>query len=133
MKSKLILPLLLLTAASFLVSLSTYQATTGPHGGKLKRAENYLIELKMFNADLYTYLLDQKLMPVGNKGISCEIKFFTPDSAYVNTVLKPFREDGFILESNTIVYQSCKVIFKVPGKSVSANFDNENVMVEKNK
>jgi|ERR1035437_2686533 hypothetical protein len=131
MKTYVTAPALFILAALFFYELKPFQTADGPHGGIVQRAENYNIELKSFNSNLYTYLLDQKLKPVGNKGISCTIRFFIPDSATMDATLKPYQENGFLLESNTIVYQSCKVIFKMPGKSVSARFENENIMVNK--
>lgn len=128
MNAKLILLGLLLSGIVILFSVNRYQETTGPHGGELKSAENFLIELKEAFPDLHCYLLDQKLLPVSNKGVLCEIRFFMPDETTVDINLKPFLNDGFILESNTIVYTSCRVTFNISGKSVSAKFDKENLI-----
>lgn len=128
MNAKLILFGLLLSGIVILYSVNRYQGTTGPHGGELKAAENFHIELKEAFPNLHCYLLDQKLLPVSNVGVLCEVRFFMPDETSVDLTLKPFLNDGFILESNSIVYNSCKVTFNISGKSVSAKFDKENLI-----
>ncbi|MES2285501.1 MAG: hypothetical protein V4547_07420 [Bacteroidota bacterium] len=129
MNAKLILFGLLLSGIVILYSLNICQAITGPHGGELKPAENFNIELKEAFPNLHCYLLDQKLLPVSNKGVLCEVRFFLPNETSVDLNLKPFEDDGFILESNTIVYNSCRVTFNMSGKSVSAKFSKENLIV----
>ena len=134
MKTKLIVPALFILATVFFYALKPFQTSTaGPHGGSLQKAENYHIEMKSFNSNVYTYLLDEKLKPINNTGMSSTIKFFFRDSVTTDAIMKPEGKDGFVLESNTIVYQSCKVSFKMPGKSVSAMFENENIIVNINK
>jgi len=134
MKTKFIVPALFILASVFFYALKPFQTTTrGPHGGSLQKAENYHIEMKTFNSNIYTYLLDEKLRSLANKDLSCSIKFFFRDTVTTDATMKPEGKDGFILESNTIVYQSCKVFFKMPGKSVSALFENENIIVNINK
>ena len=130
MKTKFILLGLLLLAIVF-YSVNKLQNNKGPHNGTIQSADNYIIELKTVNSNFYAFLLDQKLKPIKNKGIYCEIKFFLPDNTAIDATLKPFEEDGFIVESNVTVYQSCQVIFNVNGKSVSAKFENENIFVQK--
>ncbi|MES2140719.1 MAG: hypothetical protein V4511_13505 [Bacteroidota bacterium] len=129
MNAKLILFGLLLSGIVILYSVNVYQSTTGPHGGELEPAENFNIELKEAFPNLQCYLLDQKLLPISNKGVLCEIRFFLPNETSVDLNLKPFEDDGFILESNTIVYNSCRVTFNMSGKSVSAKFSKENLIV----
>lgn len=129
MKARIILLGLLLSGIVVLFSINEPQPAIGPHGGELKQAENFKIELKSSFPNFYTYLLDQKLKPVKNKGITCEIKFFFPDDTSADLILKPFQDDGFILELGKTVYNSCIVTFNVFGKSVSAKFEKENSIV----
>lgn len=129
MNAKLILFGLLLSGIVILYSVNRYQATTGPHGGELKPAENFHIELEEAFPNLHCYLLDQKLLPVSNEGVLCEIRFFLPNETSVELNLKPFLNDGFILESNSIKYSSCRVTFNMSGKFFSAKFDKENLIV----
>lgn len=128
MNAKLILFGLILSGIVLLYSANKYQGTIGPHGGELKAAENFHIELKEAFPNLHCYLLDQKLLPVNNDGVLCEIRFFMPDETTVDLTLKPFLSDGFILESNAIVYNSCRVTFNISGKSVSAKFAKEHLI-----
>jgi uncharacterized protein YxeA len=132
MKSKIIFLTLLLIALLFLIGFEFYQPSVGPHGGIVKLAENYNIEMKNPYGNFYAYLLDKKLKPVSNKGISCEVKFFFADNTNMDAVLKPQGDDSFFTET-TARYQSCRVTFNVFGKIVSAKFENENPMVQKNK
>src|ERR1035437_5687794 len=119
MKTKLIVPALFILATVFFYALKPFQTTTGgPHGGSLQKVENYHIEMKAFNTNIYTYLLDEKLKPISNKEMSCTIQFFFNDSVTTDARMKPTGEDGFILESNAIAYRSCKVAFKMPGKTL---------------
>jgi|ERR1035437_3365194 hypothetical protein len=134
MKARLIVPALFILATLFFYAFKPFQTVTGgPHGGTLKQVENYHIELKKVNSSIYTYLLDPKLKPISNKEMSCTIKFFLPDSATMDVAMKPSGADGFISESNAFAYQSCKVIFKMPERSISAIFENENIIVNINK
>ncbi len=129
MFARFILLVLLLSGIVVLYSLDTYQSPSGPHGGDVKQAENFNIEMKASFPSIYVYLLDQKLKPINNKGITCEIKFFFPDDTSTDLELKPFQDDGFIMESSKIVYNFCIVTFNVFGKSVSAKFEKESTVV----
>lgn len=133
MKIKLILPALFLLMTICFYAWKPFQTIQGPHGGSLQKIENYHIEMKTLNSNVYTYLLDEKLKAITNKQMSCTIQFFFNDNVNTIATMKPAGEDGFILESNTIAYQSCKVSFKMSGKSMSARFENENIIVNINK
>jgi len=134
MKTRLILPALFLLVTIAFYALKPFQTSlVAPHGGTLKQAENFQIEMKNSNSKIYTYLLDEKLQPVNNKEMTCAIKFFLPDSANLYVTMQPTGDDGFVTESNAYVYQSCKVIFKMPLRSVSARFENQNIIVNINK
>lgn len=130
MKAIIVLFGLLLSGIILLYSLKLKQSTVGPHGGEVKQAENFNIEMKAAFPNLYFYLLDQKLKPIENKGISCEVRFFFPGDTSTDLTIKPFQEDGFILEASKIVYNSCRVTFNVFGKSISAKFEKESIIVQ---
>lgn len=110
----------------------SFQPTTGPHGGVFKSAENYNIEVKKTYPSIYAYLLDNKNKPIKNKGITCGIRFLLEGDANIEVQLKPYKEDGFILESGSMGYNSFRITFNVYGKSVSAVFENESAIVQKN-
>lgn len=105
---------------------------TGPHGGIVKPAQQYNIEVKTAYPSIYAYLLDDKKNPISNKKIECTISFLMPDNTNFDVQPKPYLEDGFVVESGSTVYHSCRVTFNVQGKSVSALFENQNVIVQKN-
>jgi hypothetical protein len=113
-----------------LVSLNIPQTSVGPHGGIVKVAGNYNIEMKSPYGNLYTWILDYKLSPLNNKGVTCEARFYFSDNTIVDTRLKPFGEDGFTTTTAND-FLSCRITYKVAGKSVSAKFENENVIVQK--
>lgn len=131
MKTKLLVSSSIIVIALLAWSFITLQPTTGPHGGMLKQAENYNIEMKVVHPNLYTYLLDQKLKPISNKGVSCEVKLFFHDNTSIDATLKPFQEEGFIMESGITDYHSCRITFNLFGKKISTRFENENAIVQK--
>ena len=131
MKTKIILIALLVIAALLLISLKIYQTSEGPHGGTVKRAEGYNIEMKNSHEGIFTFLLDKNLKPINNKGISFRLKLFYPDDINTDSELKPFGEDGFFSESIPKYYSSCEITFHVSGKNISAEFENETLFVKK--
>lgn len=131
MKTKIIVIALLIAAAIILVSLNVFQSSQGPHGGTVKKAENYNIEMKNPGGSMYAYLLDRNLKPVNNKGISCKVKLFFPDKTAADQILSPFGTDGFIIELIPMYYVSCTVTFNVAGKNIEADFENEVLFVDK--
>ena len=114
-----------------LISLNYYQTSSGPHGGIVKPAGAYNIELKSTYPNLYTFLLDKNNKPMRNKGILCEIDFLLSDKTKINSQLTPYMADGFMMELGTFNYSTCKVLYNVYGKTISADFDNESAIVKK--
>ncbi len=131
MKTKIIIVILIiLTAITLLISPATYYSDYGPHGGIVKPTGDYQIEMKHTFGNLYAYLLTKKSTPINNKRISCSVRYYFPDNTTTEVDLKPYEEDGFMAET-TIRFYSCKVTFNLPGKSVSAKFENEKPIVRK--
>jgi hypothetical protein len=132
MKTKHIFSTLFVGIAIVFVSFNSYQsAIIGPHDGIVKEAGDYNIEIKNSEPTLYAYLLDKKLKPIANKGILCEARFLFSDSTNVNIHLKPYGNEGFSMESSALKYNSYRIYFNVNGKMVSAQFENESLIVEK--
>src|ERR1700739_4231650 len=102
----------------------------GPHGGIVKKADNYFIEMKCAENFLYTYLLNDRLKTVDATDLMCEVKFSFPDSTDIRSQLKPNNDDGFICPA-PIGFFSCKITFVAIGKSVSAEFLNPIQVVNK--
>jgi hypothetical protein len=131
MRTKFILiTIVIIVIALVLIAQNFPGQSIGPHGGTVKQAESYCIEVKNPPGVFYAYLLDKKLKAVSNKGISCEVIFYAVDNSTSNVVLKPDGADAFYTE-NITPYESCRVTFNVFGKSVSAKFQNETLMVKK--
>ena len=122
---------LLILLSFFLISINFIQSTLGPHGGIVKQAGKYNIEMKTNYPNMYTFLLDKNNKPMHNKGILCEIIYFLPNKTQINYQLNYFGAEGFLLESGALNYSSCRIIFNVFGKTLSADFKNENLIVQK--
>lgn len=132
MNIKIARTLFLLTAIVAIVLLSLDSPPTqGPHGGTVKKAGDFYIEMKN-NPDtsFFAYLLNKKLKTVSNKGISAEVKLFFPDSTALDVPLKPVAGNAFTAK---IIpgFSTCKITFLVFGKEVSALFDKETQIVQK--
>lgn len=111
---------------------STAQIQQGPHKGLVEKAGNsYFIEFKNLNQEIHAYLLDQTFKCVGNKDIFCEIRFLYADSTSYTKPLQPFGNEGFSSGLITSSYHSCRIIFNIAGKIVSAKFENQNPIVQK--
>ncbi len=103
----------------------------GPHGGIVKKADNYFIEITNPDKFFFVYLLDKNSKTISNKGISADVKFFLPDSSIFNVQLKPSADDAFT-GSGVPEFYACRVTFNVFGKSVSAKFENMASVAKKN-
>ena len=124
MRSKITYAVFLLTITALLALNSP--PPQGPHGGIVKNAEGYYIEMKN-NPDtsFVSYLLNKKLKTVSSKGISGEVKFFSPDSTTLNVQLKPGDKNAFTAKP-PLGFYACKITFNVFGKSLSATFEKQN-------
>jgi hypothetical protein len=133
MKIKIILFTLLAITAIVIISMKTLSAKSdGPHGGKVKAVEKFNIETKIVFPRFYAYLLNDKLEPINNKGMTCEIQFSFPDSIQTSLPLKPEGTDGFSIETSVSDYSSYRVTFMAFGKPISAKFENESLLVKGN-
>ena len=130
-RSKLIIIIFLITLSTLLISLAFIQFELGPHGGNVKNAGPYNIELKNSYPEFFVFLLDKNNTPIKNHNISCEAKFIFPDNtSYISTLI-PYGEDGFYAASGSSNYYLCKINFNVSGKSISAIFENNITVVQK--
>ena len=103
----------------------------GPHGGTVKNAGGYNIEMHYSYPDIFAYLLTKDLKSISNKGILCNVKFILPDNTSVETDLKPFGDDGFTTNSCPLLFNATKINFNLSGKYISTKFENDNPIVEK--
>jgi len=120
---------ILLFSTLGMISL-VFSRPQSPHGGTLKKAGDYYIEMKNADRLFNAYLLTKKLKPINTKDIFGVVKFHLPDSTDIDIQLKPFAKDGFSCES-PVGFYSCKITFNVVGTSVSAQFANPTQIVLK--
>jgi hypothetical protein len=112
-----------------LVFSSLFQEDLGPHDGRLKKVEDYFVEIKSTDTSFYTFLLNSKQQPISNKGTTCEARFFFPDSTVASLDLKPYKEDGFTVHmSNHFV--ACKITYHALGKTIWATFEEEKLIAK---
>ena len=130
-RSKLILTLFFLFIASLIISLAFIQYDLGPHGGTVKNAGVYNIELKNSYPIFYVFLLDRNHMPIKNYGITCDAKFIYQDTTSYKKALMPYSDDGFYSEYTSSGFNFCKINFNIRGRIVSAIFENDISIVNK--
>ena len=129
MKQKIIFWALIISIPLISLGMNFFQPSLGPHNGTVKKAGIYYIEMKSLQQEIHAYLLDKKLTPIGNKGVTCEVKIVYPDSSCLTKPLKTFGYDGFSAEVTSIQFVNCTIFFKISGKTVSAHFENNNLIV----
>ncbi|MGZ3864512.1 MAG: hypothetical protein ACXVPN_16470 [Bacteroidia bacterium] len=95
----------------------------GPHGGVVKRADNYFIEMKSEEKAFSAYIFDKKFKAIEIPDIHGKVKFYFRGSADINVPLNLSTKNEFKCIP-PIGYYSCKVMFTIMGKPVSANFFN---------
>lgn len=100
-----------------------------PHGGKLQAAqENYFIEFVFSRDSSLVYLLDKKLKPTNNAGITGEISFEQPDSVITRSELKPAGPNCFVAKTTAEKYTAVFVRFDIKGTKISARFEEISVV-----
>ena len=124
MKATYILIAVFLLITITLISLNLMDNPVGPHGGVVKQAGMYNIELKNSYPNLYKITCLVKV-------INCDGKLIFADSTSSIILFKPFWEDGFSMKLGSIRYYACRINFNVSGKVVSALFDNDNLIATK--
>ncbi len=125
MKAKSILIICFILIVLVFVSMNLFPTPIGPHGGIVKSAGGYNIEMVSGYRDIYTYLLDGKQRSLSNEGITCEVCYIFPDSTRITNSLRPYGKDGFSSHTTILKFHSLKITFNVHGKLVSAKFEND--------
>jgi len=133
MKTKYLLSVLIFIAGGVLASLVSPQIKSGPHGGTVKQAESYRIEMKNIYPDFYAYLLNKSLESISNKNATCEARFFLNDNTTIDIPLQRFGEDAFKAKLTSMDYNSCRITFHLGKNSISAKFENESAIAEHKK
>jgi hypothetical protein len=128
MKTKYLFSVLIFVGGGVLASLVSPQIRIGPHGGTVKQAENYRIEMKTIYPDFYAYLLNKNLETISNKNATCEARFLLNDNTTVDIPLQRFGEDAFKAKLTTMDYNSCYITLHMGRNSISAKFENESAI-----
>ncbi len=129
---KILFILILLLATLTLIGLHFSQSPEGPHGGEVKQAGTYNIEVKTVSSYFFSYLLDSNAQPIGNKGISCNVRFIYSNHDDYTVSLTPYEGDGFFVKLVMPQYNLSQVSFIVKGNTIMAQFENES-LIAKNK
>ncbi len=127
---KILFILLFASAGAVLIAQDNSKTSLGPHGGKAKKAENYYIEVVDSPGNIYAFLLNHDLKPMGNKNITGQMTLYFQNDVTADYPFRPYGTDGFFAEIPNGFY-SCKVTFNIANKKVSALFDNDTEIVEK--
>lgn len=120
--------ILLLLIALTLIAWHFSESSLGPHGGVVKQAGNYYIELKTESPYLYTFLLDKNTKSVSNKDVFCEARFVFSDKTDLNVTLLSYLTDGFSTRMVTEDYSSVQIYFNFHGEAITTQFENENLI-----
>ncbi|HEX7414186.1 MAG TPA: hypothetical protein VF411_09085, partial [Bacteroidia bacterium] len=113
----------------FVGMLEAQENGIGPHGGRLKTASNYKIEVFGCNDYLEIYLFDGALNAINNNNLSGTVEFFYTAKATLSSPLVHYGMDGFTakIPANTFLY--CKPSFNMNGMFiVTEKFENECLM-----
>lgn len=97
-----------------------------PHGGTVKTAGDYHIEMVMAKDKMTIYLLDGKEKAIPNKGVTGKATLQFEDKTSVTVDLSTMGNDGFSITNDKInTFTSCVITFKVNGKTATAKFKAE--------
>ena len=95
-----------------------------PHGGTVRTAGEYHIEVVAAPGQLTVYLLDGKEGVTPNKGVSGSATVQTTDNKSATVTLTPAGDDHFVAKlAEGAAARTAVISFQVKGKSVSAIFD----------
>ena len=130
MKTKIFSFGLLLT---IMITFSAWKTLTpvGPHGGVVKQAGDYKIELLKSFDSFTMYLLDRNAKTFKNKGITGNVIFMLPDNTNSEVPVKLSGDESFMCGIPSAAYVSMQITFHVQEKSFTAKFENETILVEK--
>ena len=100
--------------------------STGPHGGRLKNAGIYKIELLGCDNYVELYLFDSDTEAINNTNISGEVAFYYSSQSSLYSHLTHYGMDGFTAKIPVNTFSFCKVSLNVNGAFIlSEKFENE--------
>lgn len=126
MKKIAILLIIMLT-----VTFSTFAQHSGgdhkhgsPHGGTVKSAGDFHIEVSVKDGMVMAYLLDANEKAMKNKAVTGTAVIQMADGKTSTITLTPSGNEGFVYTLDKVKkYNKAIVTFKTGGKTASASFD----------
>lgn len=95
-----------------------------PHGGTVKSAGDFHIEVNIKDGMIMAYLLDAKEKTMSNTGVSATAVIQTADGQTSNITLIPNGADSFMYTLDKAKkYNKAIITFATGGKTGSASFD----------
>ena len=110
--------------ASFAQHKSGDHKHGSPHGGTVKSAGDFHIEVTVKDEKVMAYLLDAKEKPMANTGVTATAVIQMADGTTSNITLVPGGKDAFMYKLDKAKkYNKVIVTFVSAGKTASASFD----------
>lgn len=130
-KSKTMKKITILMAVMLIASFTTFAQHSGgdhkhgsPHGGTVKSAGDFHIEVSVKDGMVMAYLLDGKEKAMKNKGVSATAVIQMADGQTSSITLIPSGNEGFMYTLDKAKkYNKAIVTFTTGGKTASASFD----------
>lgn len=92
------------------------------HGGQVKPAGDYYIEVVNCSGYLEVYVYAPGMYPLRNSSFYGQVDLFYPDSSCVTEKLFPYSNDRFTAEPKRESFTSCDVIIHAKGLPLRATF-----------
>jgi hypothetical protein len=107
-------------------SLVAYVASKpqGPHGGIVRKADDFFIEIKNEESLFSAWLLTKKLKTVKSTELVAETNFFFPDGTDLLVTMQNEKKDNGFTCQVPPGFIACQVKFNFEGKIITARFDN---------
>lgn len=102
-------------------------AHKAPHGGMVKTAGEYHIEMVMSEGKMVFYLLDKNEKTLSNKEIVGTVTLQYEDKTSSTEKLMAMGTEQFMIDTKGKHVSTCIVTLKVKGKTVSAKFDHKDM------
>lgn len=113
---------LILTVFVLTAFLSAQTSIAAPHGGSIKTADNYKVEMVDCYEYVEVYLYELDMCPVLNRGFSGQIDFYFPNNDCYSSKLYYYGVDAFTAEVTQHCYTGCSVNLHGVGVSIKAEF-----------
>ena len=110
----------------FTQGIYAQQKDIGVHGGRLKTAGNYKIELFGCENYIEVYVFDIDNEAINNANIKGNVEFFYQNQATLNYPLVKYGVDGFTAKIPATTFYQCRLSLDMNSEFiVTEKFDNE--------